>query len=99
MHAIASPRPARAPTARKVIVRLTVEIDGVTRVRQALIAACGDSVELLRTQIVPRSSQVRLMLVLAEGAVDDAMLAVMRTVPCGEIGPIIQQLQIPERRR
>jgi short subunit dehydrogenase-like uncharacterized protein len=85
--------PEKSPTEKPVMIRLTIEADSVTRVRHAVIVACGDSTELLRTQVIPRSSQVRVWFVLAEAAVRDAMLAVLRTVRCGEIGPVIHQHQ------
>jgi hypothetical protein len=91
--------PDRLSTVQRVTICFTVEGDCAALLRRAIVAACRESVELLRTQKVPRSTQVRIWFVLAATAASDAMLAVMRTVPRGEIGPVLQQQQDLERRR
>jgi hypothetical protein len=91
MNAAVSPLPNRASAEQSVMIRLTIEADSMSLVRQELIAACGESVRIIRTQTVPRSTQVRVWLVLADSAVPDAMRATLRAVPRGEIGPVFQR--------
>lgn len=91
MNAAVSPLPSYVSAEQRVLIRLTVEADSIDLVRQALIAACGESVKVLRTQTVPRSTQLQIWLVLADSAVPDAMRATLRAVPHGEIGPVFQQ--------
>jgi hypothetical protein len=67
---------------------VTVEADNVPLVRRAVISACGESVELLRTQAIPCSTKMRVWLVLTKSAATDAMSVIMKTVPYGEIGPV-----------
>jgi len=89
------PVPVRASTERRVMLRLAVEADSITRVQQAILAVCGGVVQFLLGQKVPRSTQRWLWLVLEETRIPDALLATLRAVPCGEIGPVYQQLQHP----
>jgi hypothetical protein len=78
-------------------MRLSVEADSLARVRQAVIAACGRSVNFLRAQKIPRSTLVCVWLVLAEASVPAAMGATLRSVPHGEIGPVYQKIQTPDQ--
>jgi PTS system nitrogen regulatory IIA component len=80
--------PDRTPTEKRVMIRLTVEADCVTLLRRAVVATCGESVELLRTQAVPHSSEVRVWLVLAKSAATGAMDLILKTAPYGEIGSV-----------
>lgn len=91
MHAAVSPLHNHASAEQRVLIRLTVEADSISLVRQELIAACGESVRIVRTQTVPRSTQVQVWLVLTDSAVPDAMRATLRAVQHGEIGPVFQQ--------
>jgi hypothetical protein len=70
------------------MIRLTVEADWVTLLRRAVVSACGESVELLRTQTIPHSSEVRVWLVLAKSAAAGAMDLILKTAPYGEIGSV-----------
>lgn len=98
MNAAVSPLPNRASAERMVMIRLTVEADSLDRVRQAVIAACGESVRFIRAQRVPRSTQVQAWLVLTESVAPHVMSATLKAVPYGEIGPVIQQQQNLERK-
>jgi hypothetical protein len=93
MHAAVSPLPNRVPAESSVMLRLTIEADSVSQVRQAVIAACGESVEFMPPQKIPRSTQVKVWLVLTESAVPDAMGATLRAVPCGEISRVFHHAQ------
>jgi hypothetical protein len=75
------------------MMRLSVEADSLARVRQAVVAACGTSVQFLRAQMIPRSTLVGLWLVLAEVVVPAAIGATLRAAPHGEIGPVHHQIQ------
>ena len=88
MHAAVAPLSRRAPSEQMATMLITVEADNVALVRRAVISACGESVEHLRTQAVPRSTKMRVWLVLAKSAATDAMSVIMKTVPYGEIGPV-----------
>jgi NADPH-dependent ferric siderophore reductase len=91
MHVAIPPLPNRTSAEQSVMIRLTIEADSISLVRQAVIAACGDSVQFMPPQRVPRSTQVWVWLALAESAVPDAMGATLRTVPYGEIGRVVRQ--------
>jgi hypothetical protein len=93
MSTIESPAANRAETERTVMMRLSVEVDSLARVRQMVLAACGTSVQFLRTQKIPRSTLVGLWLVLAEIAVPAAIGATLRAAPHGEISPVHHQIQ------
>ena len=88
MHAAVVPLSRRAPSEQMATMLITVEADNVALVRRAVISACGESVEHLRTQAVPRSTKMRVWLILAKSATTDAMSVIMKTVPYGEIGPV-----------
>ncbi len=88
MHAAVAPLSRRAPSEQLATLLITVEAANVDRVRRAVISACGKSVELLRTQAVPRSTKMRVWLVLTKSAATDAVSVIMKTVPHGEIGPV-----------
>jgi len=98
MHAAVSPLPNRASAEQRVMIRLTIEADSMSRVRQAVSTACGESVKFICTQKIPRSTQVQVWLVLAESVAPNVMSATLKAVPYGEIGPVIQQQQNPERK-
>jgi hypothetical protein len=72
---------------------LSVKADRVSLMREAVVAACGKSVRFLRSQIIPRSTRVRVWLVLAETSVPEAMRATLQAVPHGEIGRVFYQVQ------
>jgi hypothetical protein len=96
--ALQEPPSCLLSTDKRVTLRLTLEPGDVLAVREAIVTACGES-EILRIQPVPRSTQVQVWLVLAESTAPNAMSATLKTVPYGEIGPVIQQHQNLERRR
>lgn len=81
--------PDRTSATQRVTMCFTVDEDCVALLRRAIITACREPIELLRTQKVPRSTQVRVWFVLAATAATDAMIAVVRTVSCGEVGAVI----------
>jgi hypothetical protein len=83
----------RAEVEQRVVMRVSVEADSLVRVQQAVVAACGRSVQFLRTQAVPRSKLVWVWLALAEAAVPIAMHATIYSVSYGEIGRIVKQGQ------
>jgi hypothetical protein len=84
MHAAVALLPCHAPTEQRVTMLVTVEASSVTMLRRAIMATCGESVDVIRIQPVPRSAQVRLWLCLAQPAATDAMSVIMRVLPCGE---------------
>ena len=88
MHAAVAPLSRRAPTKQMATMLVILDADNVAIVRRAVISACGESIELLRTQAVPRSTKMRVWLVLAKSAATDVMSVIMKTVPYGEIGPV-----------
>jgi hypothetical protein len=88
MHAAVVPPSRRALSEHMATMLITIEADNVPLVQRAVISACGESVELLRTQAVPRSTKMRVWLVLTKSAATDAMSVIMKTVPYGEIGPV-----------
>jgi hypothetical protein len=73
----------------KTAMRFTVQAVCATQVRRALIAACAESAELLRTQILPHTSQVRVYFVVDKTAVDEAMRVLGRYMPRGEISRVM----------
>ena len=97
MRAAVSPLPNRASAEQRVMIRLTIEADSISRVRQAVSAACGQSVRFIRAQRVPRSTQVQVWLVLAESVAPNVMSATLKAVPYGEIGPVIQQQNLERK--
>jgi hypothetical protein len=83
-----SPRLDRidAGAEQRVVMQITIEPTWAKDVRQAIAQACGERVEILRTQPVPRSTQVRVWLDVPKAATAVAMGAILRTLPYGEIG-------------
>jgi hypothetical protein len=77
-----------AAAEQRVVMQITIEPTWAQDVRQAIAQACGERVEIVRTQPVPRSTQVRVWLDLPKAATALAMGAVLRTLPYGEIGRI-----------
>ena len=88
MHAAVAALACRAPIEPMATLLITIEADSVALLRRAVISVCGTSVELLRAQAVPRSTKMRVWLILAESAATDAMSVIMKTVPYGEFGPL-----------
>jgi hypothetical protein len=97
MPAALSPLSNHTSAEHTVMIRLTIEADGVSRVRQAVTAACGGSVQFMPPQRIPRSTQVWVWLVLVESSVSAAMGATLRAVPYGEIGRVFRQAQNPPK--
>jgi hypothetical protein len=91
VRATATRNPGDFPPVKRTTLRVTVAAECALQVRRALIVACGDSIELLRIETVPRTSQVRVYFVMDEQFVRDAMLAVVRTVRRGEVGRVTPQ--------
>jgi hypothetical protein len=99
MHAVVSPPTGSAAAETTVMILLTIEAVSMTLVRQAILAACRGPVSFTDVRTVPRSTQVRVWLVLAGSAVTDAVRVILKTVPRGEIGPVVPQHSTQERRR
>lgn len=82
--------PAKAAKAMKesVMMLVTTEATSEAALRQAVMNACGEWIEFLRIQPVPRSTRIRVWLGVSRSAVSVAMVAIMGILPEGEIGRI-----------
>ncbi|MDR3391739.1 MAG: hypothetical protein P4L77_08385 [Sulfuriferula sp.] len=76
------------PKEQRVMMLITIEGEYVTRLRNAVIKACGKWLEFVRVQPVPHSTLMRVWLGLGQSAQSAAMRAIVLALPEAEIGRI-----------
>lgn len=90
----APPRPlARGEASRNVMMRVTLDAQHATPVRQALIRDCLGQPWTIRIMPLAGTTRVRLSLYLPRAAVNGAMRRVAALAPTAELG---QLLEVPE---
>lgn len=90
----AAPHRAAPPaTGRDVIMRITLDAQHATPLRQALIRDCAGQSWTIRMTPLHGTDRVRLILYLPRSALKDAMQRVTRFAPTAEIG---QLLEVPD---
>jgi hypothetical protein len=70
------------------MLHLTIDAGKVTRLRSAVVRACGDKLKFLRIEPIARSNEVRCWLCLTGAGIDLAMDAIMRTLSGARFGGI-----------
>lgn len=86
--------PTSRPTAcRNVVMRITLDSQHVTPLRQALIRDCAGQPWTIRVTPLHGSDRVRLVLYLPKSALEGAMQRMTQLVPTAEIA---QLLEVPE---
>ncbi len=77
-----------ARSERPVSLVLTLEAVDVLRARRAIFQTGGDSVAILKTAVVPHTSQVRLCVGMGAGALESVMTAIMRSIERAQFGRV-----------
>src|ERR1700737_604451 len=78
-------RPRPAP-GRNVMMRVTLDAQHATPLRQALIRDCGDQPWTIRVEPLHGTGRLRLSLYLPKDAVSGAIQRVAHLVPAAEVG-------------
>lgn len=90
----ASPHgPSRSAPGRNVMMRVTLDAQHATPLRQALIRDCGDQSWTIRVAPLHGTGRVRLSLYLPKDAVNGAIQRVAHLAPAADVG---QLLEIPD---
>ena len=84
---------SRAAPGRNVMMRVTLDAQHATPLRQALIRDCGDQQWTIRVAPLHGTGRVRLSLYLPKEAVNGAMQRLAHLAPAAEVG---QLLEIPD---
>ena len=74
----------------KAVVSAIVESADVLQVRRAIFQTGGESVGILKTAPVPRSTKVRVFIGMKLDALDAIMTAIMRSVTACEFGRVVR---------
>src|ERR1700722_8184127 len=86
---------ARAAPGRNVMMRVTLDAQHATPLRQALIRDCGDQQWTIRVAPLHGTGRVRLSLYLPKTAVNGAIQRVAHIAPTAELGQLFEVPDAP----
>ncbi|WP_286162136.1 PTS sugar transporter subunit IIA [Burkholderia sp. WP9] len=86
---------SRSVPSRNVMMRVTLDAQHATPLRQALIRDCGDQQWTIRVAPLHGTGRVRLSLYLPKDAVNGAMQRLAHLAPTAEVGQLLEIPQAP----